>query len=160
MKIKLITTLIFSISSMVAFGQQVNFSGTWQIDKANSDLGSVPDTVVSAKMQVTQQSDNIVIERFFNKAKGTTSYKEKLTLSGTPSDAIKIGENTKIAQVQLNNEKLFETANLSGVIGGQAFDIQSSETWSLSADKKQLLIDRTLTQDGEKFTNHLVYEKQ
>jgi hypothetical protein len=156
--LSMVLVLLFTFLTASTFAQQPDFSGTWKLNKQLSQTGDMPDSVLTGKIQVNQQNDRISIERFFIKTQGST-YKEELDFSGKSSEKIKIGDHFKTARLKWSDEKLIEDANVTGSLEGKDYNIHTSETWSLSADKKQLIIDRVLEGD-EKVTNHLVYDKQ
>lgn len=168
--IKQTVRFVFSLSAFVLFflmaansanAQNINISGEWKLVKEKSDLGILPDSVIAQNIKIAQNSE-IFITRNFVKPSGKTSYSEKLTFDGASFASAPDAGIKRIAKIQWSPDKnrLIEDASMSGTSDGEAYEFKSTETWSLSADKKQLFIDRVITDEDEPIKNHLVYQKQ
>lgn len=136
-----------------------NFAGTWELDKAKSQLPQrQADSIKSATWVITQDDKQITSEqkiervegggggRGFGMGGGTLTVKLDGSETTTESER---GKSTSKAK-WLNDGKTLEiTSVTSGEFQGNAFTRTSTEHWELADDGKTLKVHRkTETQRG------------
>ncbi len=150
---KLIFTLLVC-SSMSAFAQKTNFSGSWLVNKTKTDFGKAPESIIPKSIKVEQQSDKLTLTRI------------------NLNDALE--EQPPITELLSFNGQPFVRNHASGTVtttlnwlDDQSFklirkgSVTATETWTLADNGKTLLIDRNVEQpDGFKYETKCVYDKQ
>ena len=160
-RVGIIATAVLAVATM-AFAQKTDFSGTWTLDPAQSQMGGGAagggaagggqrqGGGAAAPMVVKQTADALTIERTMGDNKVTSTYK----LDGTESKNTMMGrggqsmESTSTAK--WDGAKLVITTKRQGQDGAM---METTETWSLAADV--LTIDAT----GPRGPSKRVYKK-
>lgn len=153
----LILTFFLLASSVISAGEKVNFSGKWSL---NSDKSLVQGRRTSAQgeLTVSQEENNLTINRISQGFSGRKTITEELTLDGEVKDSIVSGKPTKSAvswsadgkQMTISYMTLFAQNDIRTAI----------ETWKLSEDGKTLFINYTAkSAKGSRKANY-VYDKK
>ncbi|MDZ7371021.1 MAG: hypothetical protein ONB12_07625 [candidate division KSB1 bacterium] len=160
--------VLVSILSLALFAASVNFSGSWELDRNKSDLpdmGQGPGGrgfggFVAPKMKVTQEANALTIERTMVGFDGN----ERTITTNTTLD----GKVTKTSNERGESEVKAEWKDKALVIDtlrkfqGQmgSFESKRVETWTLSADGKELTIEFTQSSPRGDMKGKAVYVKK
>lgn len=146
------TTVAFVVAvAASAFAQQKpDFSGTWTLDAAASDMGGGGGRGMgAAPMTVKQTGDTLTIERTFNDNKIVTTYK----LDGTESTNQMMGRGGQTVEAKSvakwDGSKLVVTTKRE--MGGNV--VETTETWTVNGST--LTIEST----GGRGPSKRVYKK-
>lgn len=134
-------------ASSVAAAAKGNFSGTWTLDKSNSE-GLPPG--MDQLMTVVQDGDKLSLETKLITEQGEQVVPDSYVLDGkevaftpkTPGGKDGKGKRTAKLGVDGNSIEVNETAILDTDDG--AVTIQTTRKWTLSSDGKTLKIDMTI----------------
>jgi hypothetical protein len=135
-----------------AFAQKADFSGTWTLDPAASEMGGGGGGrggMMAGPLTIKQTGDTLTLERTFNDNKITTTYK----LDGTESTNTMMGRGGQSVEAKSiakwDGNKL--VINTKREMGGNV--VETTETWSLAGDA--LTIEST----GGRGAGKRVYKK-
>jgi hypothetical protein len=142
----LLVTLVLSVSAAVA-SAKVDFSGTWALDKANSE-GLPPD--MDQLMTVVQTGDKLSLETKLMTEKGEQVVPDTYMIDGKEVEFSprvgggQVGKGKRTAKWggDGNSIEVNETVTFDGPEG--AVTLKTSRKWVLSADGKTLKIDMTI----------------
>jgi hypothetical protein len=145
---------------LCSFAAKPDFSGQWTLNESKSNLGE-GRIFSAANMKVTQEGNTLTIERTRTGRNGearTTS--ETLTMDG--KENISEGENrTSSTTVTWSEEG--STLTIKSKRGfnrqGETFEMNTTETWSLSGDGKTLTIQSDSSSAMGDRSATLVYDK-
>jgi len=133
-----------------------DFSGAWALDPAKSEGPMIP---TSATLKITQDEKSLKVERTVTAMGNTASSTSTYALDGSPS------KNTVTAQgrsVDFNSTAEWSENILviktSADFGGNAFS--GTERYSLSDDKKTLVIAGEASIGGQSITTKQTFAKQ
>jgi len=152
-------TLATSVSALV----KVDFSGTWALDQAKSNLGERGGRGAAAKLSVVQENAVINIVRTSNGQNGEVITTEKLTYDGKEAQATGGREGSvRKSTLTWSEDKNTMTVNsvVTGNFNGTATETKIKEVWTLSADGKTLTVDSESVRQQGTTTLKLVYNKQ
>ena len=142
-------------TSMSAFAQKTNFSGSWQLDTAKTVFGEAPKTIIPEKITVDQQSDKLLLGRINvnEQQQEQPAVAETLLFDGTPFQ-----RTTGDSQV---STMLHWPSDTSFVLTRDGI-LKATETWTLADNGKTLVIDRSVEQksNGFKYTIKCYYNRQ
>jgi hypothetical protein len=133
-----------------------DFSGTWTLDVAKSEGPMVP---TSATLKVTQTDKSMTIDRTTTAMGMTRSGTSTYALDGSPS---KNTVNANGTNVDFNSTAAWSDDVLviktSADFGGSPFS--GTERYSLSADKKTLVVTNDASVAGQSFSGKQTFVKQ
>jgi len=156
-------TGIFLLTSSVTFAQKVNFSGTWTYSETKSVLGGEGGLRGAAvKMTIKQEGNTMSIEKTTRRQSGEENIStENYTLDGKECVNPTFGNNTKKSTVSWSEDKkgLTIISNMVFEREGQQMEINTTEVFTLSQDKKNLSIDYTSKSSRGERKNTFVYDK-
>jgi hypothetical protein len=140
--------MVMALGVVVA-SAKADFSGTWALDKSNSE-GLPPG--MDQSMTVVQTGDKLSLETKLITPDGEHVVNDSYTLDGkeaeftprAPNGQTGKGKRTAKWTADGNGIEVKETSTFDGPEG--AVNIQMSRVWALSADGKTLKID--ITADG------------
>lgn len=165
-KLNVITIVILCVaflgSASEGFDKQVNFSGTWSIDKTKTDFGSAPEYVLPRSFKIDQLKDMITIERVLLDGQLTEHpLKEILPFSEVPVETVTYTGGKRNSILKWNEDHNgFELSTKSMAASG-APGLIIKETWTLRDDGKMLSIERYVEQpNGQKYTIKGYYDKK
>jgi hypothetical protein len=133
-----------------------DFSGTWTLDPAKSEGPMVP---TSATLKVTQDAKSLKIERTATAMGMTRSATATYALDGSPSKNTVSANNQSVdfnSTAEWNENVL--VIKTSADFGGGAFS--GVERYSLSDDKKTLVIASEATMAGQTAAGKQTFVKQ
>jgi len=159
----LLLTGIFLLFSSVTSAQKVNFSGTWTYNETKSVLGGEGGPRGAAvKMTIKQDGKNMSIEKTTRRQSGEENiYTENYTLDGKECENTTFGDRVKKSTASWSDDKKSLTI-LSKMVferDGQQMEINTTEIFTLSSDKKNLSIDYTSISSRGERKNTFVYDK-
>jgi hypothetical protein len=150
-----------------------NFAGTWELDKAKSQLSQrEADSIKSSTWTITQTDSQITAEQKIERVEGAGGgggrgrglgtggpLTVKLDGSETTTESER-GKSTSKAK-WLNGGKTLEiTSVTSGEFQGNAFTMTSTEHWELADDGKTLKVHRKReTQRGTQESTYVLTKK-
>jgi hypothetical protein len=148
----LFCALMIGVASVSA-QRGANFSGTWELDKAKSQMPQrQADSIKSATWIITQDDRQITSEQKIERVEGAGGGRGrglgmggpltvKLDGSETTAESAR-GKSTSKAK-WLNGGKTLEiTSVTSGEFQGNAYTITSTEHWELADDGRTLRVHR------------------
>jgi hypothetical protein len=154
---------IFILISSVTFAQKVNFSGTWTYNETKSVIGGEGGPRGAAiKMIIKQDGNNLSIEKTTRRQSGEEStFTENYTLDGKECKNPTFGDRTKKSTASWSQDKKSLTITSKTVFEreGQQMEVNTTEIYTLSSDKKNLNIDYTSVSSRGERKNTFVYDK-
>lgn len=128
--IGLILAFFLFVSSVVSADEKANFSGRWSL---NSDKSLVQDrrTAAQGELNVSQEENNLTIERISQTFSGRQIIIEKLTLDGE--------ENDTVVEIY-KAHKLPAKSTVNWLGNGKSLTISSTAVWIQDETKTQLNI--------------------
>src|SRR5262249_48491083 len=135
-----------------------NFSGTWELDVAKSELGPMPppDSMVSV---IEHKDPKLVVKTTQKSAMGEFVNERNLTTDGKP--------NTNKMKSPLGDQDVTSTMAWQGtqLVATYTMDMQGTslefhDTYELSADGKVLTVTRDVKTEQGPFSQKLVFNKQ
>lgn len=150
--------LLFATVSVFA-ADKPSFTGTWEMNKAQSDFGQMPPQLLPEKLtqKIAQKGDaEMRAESTTVGARGTASADMKYKLDGSESiNKTPTGEVKSVAKWVGNRIEITSKREVQGM------SISLSEKWEVSADGKTMTVHRTMTGTpmGDLVTK-TVFEKQ
>jgi hypothetical protein len=157
-----IVVFFFMVVEGFADEGKVNFSGEWSFNEEKSDLGEGRGRRRAAlKLTVTQKGNDLIVERLSRGRSGEEfTSEEKLTLDGKEcTNTFRERPRTSVVKWSDDGKSLTITSKMVFDRGGQEFEINSSEIWSLKEDGKVLSIASSIsTPRGERSATY-VYDK-
>jgi hypothetical protein len=146
--------LVFVISGLV-YAQSANFTGTWVLDYAKSDMGSPMAGKMQARkivLVIKQTANQLSIERSMGDRKETAVFK----LDGSESINALPGGGKMSTWMKWSGAAL--TAKSTSVIGGSNVEVNDVRSLSANGQVMTLLVTRTTPRGVTKQT--LIYNKQ
>ena len=124
-----------------------NFTGTWAMDPAKSELGEMPPTT-SHVLTIVHKEPNITIDREVDGRKDSAPFR---------TDGVETSFKAECCG-ELKSSGRWEGTTLMRRVGNE--NITQNDAWTLSADGKTLTIVRKVEQGGEGFTLKMVFSKK
>jgi hypothetical protein len=156
--LSVIGAILLLVMTGAAQGAVPNFSGTWSLDAAKSDVGPIPgpESIVmvidhkepALKVTVTQKGPQ---GETSNDSTYTTDGKDNMNKMRSPAGDQDVKSTTKW------NGKMLAT---SRTIEAQGMSIGIDDAWELSADGKVMTINRQLKTPQGDFSTKIVLNKQ
>ena len=150
------------IMSAKAIAQSSDFTGSWKLNKEQTDFGNVTEYSTPVRLIVAQKKDSIKIERILiNERQETHSNIEFLAINGGKSE-IKLNERTqKTASIAWASDGRSLTELATYIDNSVKMEYTGTEVWSLSAEGKTLVIAKSNELPGGKtYLRKMIYEKQ
>lgn len=160
MKKAMITaTLVICLTLSLFAKKPVDFSGSWKLDVANTEMGD--SQLWLEEIVVTQTKDSLLSERTYqNENYETFPFTENLTLDGKEYDIV-VYDIPRKTSVTVSEDKmqLVVTSQITFWGDNGEVTIPMVETWSLKEKGKVLSMDyASVSPDGE-FKTVLNYKK-
>jgi len=160
------TTFLFLFTVCVLAGTvkaQTNFSGSYSLDKQKTDFGPAPQWILPQAYTITQQGANLIIIRDMLDPQ-SQQHRDTLQLKADGSvfqNASYSGKKQSFTLAWSTDQKSFTLTLHSVTPAGEPF-LNMTETWSLDADGKTLVIDRNADQVSirSKYSIKAYYTKQ
>jgi hypothetical protein len=142
---------------------KVNFSGTWALNEAKSELGQ-RGRFAAKTIKVEQKDNSIVITRTspgFNGGDDVTTT-ETLGFDGKEVQSTGFGNSTKKSTLTwaADGQTLTISSNTSMERNGQTFEFSAKETWSLIDGGKSISIVTVSSSQRGESTIKAVYDKE
>ena len=157
----------FLIVSAVLFSfkpvYQANFSGTWSLNEGKSELGQFGARAAASRITVDQKEDAITITRATADLQGNpTALTETLGYDGKESESTGFANSKKKSSLKwsADGNSFIVSYTIAFDRGGQVTELKGSETWSLGADGKSLLLQNSLSTPQGDFATKAAYDKQ
>ncbi|MFI5163252.1 MAG: hypothetical protein ACHQHN_18375 [Sphingobacteriales bacterium] len=138
--------LLLSLMS-ASIAQQVSFSGNWTLNEQISAFGKVPPFIIFHSSLIGQKDDQLTITSVNRDAQGNTVPVKSLNydLTGIPTerffqDTIKLVSSMKWSP---GHQTLLKMQSYTPVTRPDQPLKRIKETWSLSPDGKELIIERS-----------------
>lgn len=140
--------LLFAVAALGA-----DFSGSWKLRVAESDFGQArpPESLV---MRVAQSGESLEVESDLVDARGPSSSRYKLDLTGREASNEMRGN-----RVLSTSSWRGGTLHVKARTTVQGTEIKTVDQWQLDADGKRLTIYRTATTPRGDIEQRFVYEK-
>jgi hypothetical protein len=155
-------TGIFLLTSSVTFAQKVNFSGTWTYSETKSVVGEGGPRGAAVKMTIKQDGNTMSFEKTTRRQSGEENVStENYTLDGKDCENPTFGDRTKKSTAIWSEDKKSLTITSKVVFEreGEQMEINTTEIFTLSEDKKNLSIDYTSKSSRGERKNTFVYDK-
>jgi len=140
------------------FAPITDYSGDWQLDTVVTDLHNLPKTVLPPSMIINQTQKEIKIDRI---SAGNTAT-ETLDYFGQQKD-IPLTTSNRVKKAVLwpgDNNTLVEHAEYTYPGSKAELEYIVKETWSLSADKQTLNVERQVKDNNGGYTVTGIYRKR
>ncbi len=148
--------VLLGVVGIAVAQQHPNFSGTWNLNVADSDFSDKRAVVPDRLVLTVQQSRDTLKFRFAREKDGKKShYDVDLTISAPPYESDAAG----VVTAEWKGDKL-EIPTLFNP--GQERQSDQTETWSLSSDGKKLIDDMLIRPPRKAAEVHIrrVFDKQ
>lgn len=146
---------------LLAAKPDVDLSGEWTYNASESDLGETQFQFAWQTLVISQNSEEISIERRGQGQGGPIEMSESVLLSGEESENAWFGENVRVSTASWTNEdELVIESEAEFSAQGQTNVIRSTETYQLSDDGSVLTITNEVSSSFGEYTQTLVYEKE
>ncbi|MBL7740316.1 MAG: hypothetical protein JNK14_13960 [Chitinophagaceae bacterium] len=148
--------------SFTTIADKTSFAGSWVLNEGKSELGNF-GRFAARKIKVEQKEDAIGIAKTSPSPGGddvTTT--ETLTFDGKASETTVFGGSKKksAAKWSEDGKSLVISYTIAFERNGQTFDINGTETWTLTNEGKSLSVQTVSTSpQGERSTKAL-YDKE
>ena len=150
--------------TLSAIGQKTDYSGKWLLKIQESISGSLYENGVSKKMVVTQNNNNINIEKTtLGQDNNDIVTKETLFFDGKSFEAITASKRKKVITMKWDEDKknLNVIAVLKNAIDNSKEDMKISDTWTLNSDGKLVFVRKSENYlNGEVWESRSIYEKE
>jgi hypothetical protein len=163
--LKKILCLVFVSAFFLAFttkNYKSNFSGQWKLNESKSELGQFSQFAVRT-IKADQKDESITVTRTspsFNGGDMTNT--ETLSYDGKET-VTTVFENSKrksTAKWSDDGQSLLVNYILLLEFNGESMEIKGTETWTLSADGKNLTVQINSASPQGEFSAKAVYDKQ
>lgn len=149
----------------LAGAQEVNYSGSWALDKAKSTLqGRMNESLVSITLTITQKATDLTEEFQYKYQERDRADKIVLTIGGAEVEregAMGRGKTKSQAKWSEDKKNLILTSESSFTTqSGNSMTIKSTDKYSLSADGKTLTISRESETPRGTQSSTMVFNKQ
>ncbi|MBY0503953.1 MAG: hypothetical protein K2X03_08580 [Bryobacteraceae bacterium] len=130
--------LTLLLAHALCFAQKADFSGSWTINKAKSDFGSLPEQMIpdAATRVITNTDAEMKMTGTEKNSRGERSMKLVFKLDGSDSVNAQRGADVK-TNATWDGAAVVMKSKID--VGGNQLDME--ERYSLSADRQVLLID-------------------
>lgn len=155
---KLILMLLL-LGSVNAFAQTANFNGNWTINNEKSNFGDYPPYMLPKTIKVKQTNDGFIISRILldEQLNELMAVTDSLSLDQKPFHRTDASGRSITTSIKMGNES---TLTLMGKTASDG-TIDVNDVWTITEDKKALVINRTVKQsDGLQYTIKGYYDKQ
>ena len=135
-----------------------NFSGTWQLDIAKSELGPMPppDSIVSV---IDHKDPKLVVKTTQKSSMGEFVNERTITTDGKPNtNKLKsaMGEQDVTSKTTWSGTQLVSTYTMDM----QGTSLEFHDTYELSADGKVLTVSREIKTEQGPLSQKMVFNKQ
>jgi hypothetical protein len=141
-----------------------NFSGTWVLDRAQSQLpqrpGGADQTPPDVKMVVEQSDAALTITRTMSRDSQERSHKEKFNLDGSEMKTTGPRGGEAVSRAHWDGDKLVISSTRAMKRGEQDVTIKGERIWSLSPDGRTLTVRSTFDTPRGQQTATAIYTKQ
>lgn len=155
------------LAAMVSFTTPkpaaTDFSGNWKLNEGNSELGQFGTRGTPSKLEIKQTGNDVSITRHSTGFDGNEQTNtENFTADGKEVSSTIGGAMQRKATMKWADDQKTFSVNFTLAIdrGGQSFNLDGKESWSLSADGKTLTMQNTVTTPQGEFSTKAVYDKQ
>ena len=151
--------LLFIPDNIIA-GKKPDFSGEWNLNTSESELGEF--NRAASKIKITQDENSLTIERTGTRRNGEVfTYTEKITLDGKESVNTVFGDRQRKAVAEWSEDglSLIISSTMNFERDGETREVKSQETWILTDNGKSIVIDSSSTTPRGERKQKLVYNK-
>ncbi len=146
--------------SFMPSSYQPDFSGTWKLNEGKSDLGQFGSRGIATKIVAEQKADAIVLVKTSSMQGQENTTTETLPFSGKETElTTETSKKKSTLKWSADGNTMVISYDLAVTFNGQSFDIKGVESWSLSADGKNLTVNITRTTPQGEITTKAVYDK-
>lgn len=141
---------------------KADFKGDWTFNEGKSKLGEGRFRMAPAKLKVSNEGENVTIERTSNTPNGETATStEKLTFDGKAAESTVFGgaKKSSVGAWTANGEEMTINSTIIFERDGQSFEIKTTEVWKLLDGGKTLSIDYTSVSQRGTSNQTFVYDK-
>ena len=168
MKIKLLlTTALIVLTITTTFAQRVNFSGKWKFNVEKSEFGRVPQGVIFDHATIKQTKDSIQMFTAAMDKDGQSSPLSTVGYALDDSPTSRILHDTLNAvgscKFSVDQKQLLKKLTYSSTKKPEQPLKSIYETWSLSTDGLQLIVERDFVSFNKTEASYkikAVYDKQ
>lgn len=160
---RLLTLSVLFLLNTAAWGQGINFTGTWTLNESKSKFGDSQFRMGATTIVALHEGNILSDERTqpgFDGGEMKTS--EKISLDGKVSENTGFMDSKRKSTAEWAADKRSVKINTVSTFNmdGQVMEFNSSEVWSLLDNGKALRVESTFaTPDGE-ISSILVYDKK
>ena len=153
----LVVILFVANSTTFAQGGKANFSGTWAFNESKSTPSQGGPRMAATSMTITQDGNNLTVDRTSQGPDGEMKTTSKFTLDGKECVNTIFGDNTRKSVVTWSADG--KALNFAHTMNFNGQEFKSTESWKIN-DDKTLAIETVFNgPNGEmKATN--VYDKK
>lgn len=150
--------LLFAAFTVSA--QKPSFAGTWNLNQEKSQLGEGPGRRAATKLVITEVESSMIVDRTSTRQSGETmTTKDIYNLTGTETDNSTENRKKKsTASWSADSKELTIKSTTTFERDGNSMEMKSTEVYKISADKKTLTIDNTMSSQRGEFKTTLVYD--
>lgn len=140
----------------------VNFSGTWKLNEGKSELGQFGARAAASKIVVDQKTESVSITTTATGFDGSEMTNTDVLSEGKEVEGTGFGGAKRKSTLKwaADGQGFTINSNITFDQGGQSFEIQGKQVWSMNADGKNLTLSSTITTPQGEFSTKAVYDKQ
>ncbi|MBN2612668.1 MAG: hypothetical protein JXB00_14020 [Bacteroidales bacterium] len=143
--------------------QNLDFTGTWKLNEAKSEMGEGRFRSTSNQITIVQSENKLTLEKVFVRPSGEEfKSTETYTLDGKECTNTVFGDREKKSTASRTEDgnALIIKSVMVFERGGEQMTVNTSETWSLSGDGKTLTIDYASASPRGERKNKYLYDKE
>jgi hypothetical protein len=142
-----------------SFGQKVDFSGEWKLNKEKTTL--TDNSLFLSGIKIMLRSDSLLTTRAYENSNGEEyTFDENLSLDGKEGKIViyNMPRTSKVSKAAGLESLIFESVTVfTGQYGADS--LVSKETWKLDPESKNLVIEFTNKMTGNEMVGKIFFNK-
>jgi hypothetical protein len=144
---------------ITSFGQKVDFSGEWKLNREKTTL--TDNSLFLSGIKIILRNDSLLTTRAYENSNGEEyPFDENLSLDGKEGKIViyDMPRTSKVSKAAGQESLIFESVTIfTGQYGADS--LVSKETWKLDPESKNLVIDFTNKMSGNEVVGKNFYNK-
>jgi hypothetical protein len=159
--LRVLRILLLLLSAQMASAQIKSFTGTWKLNLEMTNVPGVSPNSIPKILKVKQDSRSITINKISKEDQDEKSgYVETLKYDGTNTETNTPSGLKRTSSIKWSTDQKAFTETFTSKDEQGTVKQTSTQTWSLSADGKSLVLTVDLQVGERNFHMEEIYEKQ
>ena len=158
-----VTLVLFCLSSNLnAQAGRANFSGTWVYNESKSSPVQGNFRMSPGKLVITQNGNNLEVERTSSGPNGDIVSNDKFTTDGNECVNAMVGDNTRKSTVvwSPDGRSLLFSHYMKIDMQGQTMEFTTSETWKLNETSNTMSVETVFNTPNTEVKSTNAYDKK